>query len=397
MGGLIASLLLYPALHVVWIRIGIEPLALGDFDAYYLATLRVTHGYPLYDPGPFIHLTSGIGSVSYLYPPITVVVFIPFTWLPFYPAALLWNGIQLVVLVAAMWYLAEALIDDLPARYLVVLALCTATYYPTIRWLEYAQITGYLTAAVAVAIASVLNPSPSCSVSSLTLTMAAFIKPYYAVAGTHLLQDRRRIIVALLTGGGLIGLSVLIFGIDTHQAYLSILAEGKGWGVEEDYSRYRFTPFHALGSAALFVKAVLLLLTVGGALYARRSDTSSRYVAALGSVAVPLITPTANTLTLSIALPGLFVLVVHQLQIRESVLVPAAGIFFAHSNKSAIRIFLMIKDRVDSLGIALLSDLANLLFVVHVATVGLLLVFIWVLGRIVTPRDGAGDQIEGSY
>jgi hypothetical protein len=78
----------------------------GDFSTFYYAALAFRRGLNPYDLAALTALADGTELAPFIYPPATLVLFVPFTWLPLGAAMLAWLGLKLVlaaVLVALWW------------------------------------------------------------------------------------------------------------------------------------------------------------------------------------------------------------------------------------------------------------------------------------------------------
>ncbi|MFC7176022.1 glycosyltransferase 87 family protein [Halosegnis marinus] len=143
-------------------------------------------------------------------------------------------------------------------------------------------------------------------------TLTAGIKPYYLTSGAHLLRDRVRLVGALAVGLAAAGLSLAVFGIDTHLRYLDVLLWGKGW-TEPPLSLVHwhpgyFEPLAALGNVTPLLSAVaragVVVGTVAVTLAARDArDPATRWATfGLGVAVFPLVAPTAYTQDLVVLL-----------------------------------------------------------------------------------------------
>ena len=103
---------------------------LMDFGVYYDAAMALRTGedmFGVYNQPP----------LTYIYPPLLAVLFIPFTYLPIEYAAVIWMLANLLLLLACLWLGARILLDRFQARLDVatmpVLLLLTVLYfYPRI-------------------------------------------------------------------------------------------------------------------------------------------------------------------------------------------------------------------------------------------------------------------------
>jgi len=163
--------------------------------------------------------------------------------------------------------------------------------------------------------------------SGVLTTVGTTVKLFYMTAGAHLLRDGRRLAGAVASGAVLLGGSLLVFGLDTHLAYLDVLTWGKGWGTEQlppaKWQTAYFRPFYLVDQ---FVETIgisvpnswIIAATVLGvlgvialSLAARHSPAAAQPTFALGVAVVPLLAPRAYTHDLVVLLlPALVLLAV---------------------------------------------------------------------------------------
>ncbi|MFB6196187.1 MAG: glycosyltransferase family 87 protein [Haloplanus sp.] len=290
----------------------VAPFHFNDFGAYATAIARWQSDHLVYWRNP-----EGGFFGTYLYPPVYLLVFLPWVALggvdvlpltPFETAALLfelcsllalWLGLQLVARVSGLrlaWYDRllglVALVGFQPLLFsmklgqvsaLVAAGFCfayaTMAYDPAGRWGRTAQLaSGALTAAV------------------------AGIKPYYATAGTHLLCSRTRLTGAVGGGVALLALSVGVFGVENHVEYLTVLSWGKGWGTRPSalsawhpgYFEPLFVIGRRFGTATVLIRLGLLVGVAVLAVLTRDADVR-RETFALGLAVYPLAAPEVYT------------------------------------------------------------------------------------------------------
>jgi len=152
--------------------------------------------------------------------------------------------------------------------------------------------------------------------SGALTALASIPKPYYATSGAHLLRDRRRFAAAVTTGVGAVALSFLLFGIDTHLAYVDVLFSGSDRGAvrpPDTWNAGQFRPLHVLGGFAPVVTVAVIAGTIALTLASRRDDSpaTDRLVFLLGTMAF-LSVPSGviNTLALHTLLPVFVTLLV---------------------------------------------------------------------------------------
>lgn len=282
----------------------------ADFKAYYLAAIRFTAGEPLYSPGPFLGQVQGLSAEKYLYPPIVVLVFIPFLALPVMMGAFIWVTIQAVLVYAALLILLKSIDADTILNR-VILAFTVFAYYPTLRWMQLGQVTGLITALITFAGATTIARRSEIQ-SGAAFAVVALIKPFYAPSGAGLVRDIKRVLSILAIFILLIYASLLLFGINTHVDYLGVLQTGKGWGIYHDQP-LGHRPLYAFGVIGLIVKAGLILAVFITTLrYRNATGRQHRALFSLGVIVVAIAGPTANTLTLATTLPAYVVMTVDE-------------------------------------------------------------------------------------
>lgn len=346
-------LLGYPVLDFILQRIGLSypftPQSGHDFGAYYLAARRFLAGLHLYPDeigvigtghvyAPYSGAeTLGLGEVlppaddatvnAYIYPPVFVLVFVPFSLLPFNVAYVLWDIVSLFIL----WIGVLSLIRTYGAtlsrfeRVLVLWAL--VGFQPVLYGLKQGQITVALAALfcfAAVAFERGRNASnrrqqrgqQTRFVSGALTTVASLPKLFYATSGAHLLHDRDRFIGALGTAVLLGGLSLILFGVEQHQTFLEIIIAGKGWEgptsitsfAQQGFHPGYFKPFYVAGASSLALRGVLLVILIGTVVIVRDVPETKRPTFVLGLAAVPLLAPEAYTLEFASLLPAAIML-----------------------------------------------------------------------------------------
>jgi alpha-1,2-mannosyltransferase len=310
----LAILLAWPAVDW-WLRgIDIAPaFRFWDFGAYGNAVNRWQAGESLY-----IRNDNGGFHGSYLYPPFSVLLFYPFVAL-FDPemTRLVWAAATLLF----MWVGLQALVASLgrslsiPERLLGLLALLG--FQPFLLGIKMGQTVGVTGGLLALAGAGVMRSDGAATerargawatLAGVTTAIVGLLKLPFAPAGAHLLRSRRRFAAAVGTGLVLLGLSVAVFGIDSHRLYVDVLA----WGVESGGGARNpalwlppyFKPLAWLPGATA-------LRLVGSAIvtaYAVLATDADREVFALGVASIPLLAPLVYTYYFTAVLPAVVVL-----------------------------------------------------------------------------------------
>jgi hypothetical protein len=263
-----------------------------NFQVYYGAAEAFLAGEPLYGQSPV-----GVGWLVYLYPPLSVLAFVPLVLLPYSVAFAVFTGVSLLgglVLAGVLVRVVERHGEPLERvdRALVVAFVVCGIY--TVPSLVFGQVNLLLALAVAVGFTAVAAGRELRAGS--TLGLAAFVKVFPAGFGLWYLRRRapRALLAAVATGGGLL-VAGLALGPDLTVAYVTeaLLPQSSraafegGLGPNAEFLTLR-RPLSLLfpeSSLARTVGAVVLLVPVV-AVGCRRVDTPrQRLVAAFAIVA----------------------------------------------------------------------------------------------------------------
>lgn len=351
--GTFCLLLVYPILDVILQNIGLSyPFRFQsghDFAAYYLAARRFLAGVPIYSEQigvvgtghvytPYSEAeTLGLGSVlppaddprvnAYIYPPVVVLVFVPFSLIPFEAAYVLWDAVSLFALWIGVISLLRTYDVDLSwfERVLVLWAL--VGFQPVLYGLKQGQITVALAALFCFAAVSFERGRNALDrhrqggrrtrlIAGALTAVASFPKLFYATSGAHLLHDRDRFTGAIGTAVLVGCLSVAVFGVEPHQTFFEILKTGKGWGgtmpltsfAQEGFHPGYYKPFYAAGSFSFVLRGVLLFGVIGSVVVTRNCPDTERMTFVLGLTAIPLLAPVAYTLEYASLLPAAIML-----------------------------------------------------------------------------------------
>lgn len=342
----LAALLAYPAVDW-WLRsAGVAPqFRFWDFGAYGGAVVRWHAGDPLY-----LRTDDGGFHGSYLYPPVALLLFVPFAaltdplaqrlaWVTV-TTGLLWVGLQRVV---------TALGGDLAWWERGLFLWAMLGFQPLLLAVKMGQTAPFQAAALSFALVCLLRDDRAGGVASGALTaLVGVVKLPYAPAGAHLLRDRTRFAGALLAGGGLVVFSLALFGVETHQTYLDVLR----WGFEQGgdarspalWMEAYFRPLAWLPAPQ--VGRVLASLAIAGAAVAHAGP--DREVFALGVAAVPLLAPLSYTYYLVALLPAAVVLLAGELERgdRGYPTVPVVAVLAAHLHAYGLKFLVDVLPRV---------------------------------------------------
>lgn len=319
-GLFLLPIFLYIPINLALLSVGMVELRLNDFGAYYNAAVRWLHSAPLYQTTQEVSTLEAqiSGDMPYLYPPIFVLIFVPFTFLPPVISGVVWNLTTLMFLIWSVSKLVSTFEVDIHRNERLLLYLAVASFAPTITWMKLGQVSGLVAGLLCLSGATLRSNRHE--LSGVLTTLGSIVKPFYATSGAHLLRQRRRFISAVITCTGIILLGLLIFGIDTHLEYVGVLREGKGWETAvgpSDWNATHFNPFHILGPLEHLLRAIIILGTAGLALYSNKTETPIEYIFALGVSIIPFAGPTTNTLVLSAVIPAILMVSLYELENGE--------------------------------------------------------------------------------
>lgn len=312
-----------------------------DWGAITAGAARWYRGDPIYVRGEWGY------HGSYLYPPVYlpvvaafaeiqsipgVAAVVPFADGPFEASAMVWGLATLGLLWAGLQLAVAAYGLDLGWLDRAVLLWALLGFQPLLYSLKMGQVAAFLGAMLCFALVGLERGARSGDgeersgtdvtrrraarlASGAFTTLGSLTKPFYATAGAHLLRDRRRFLGAVAAGLAMLGLSLGLFGVDAHRAYLDVLLWGKGWGTIPKppwlwHAGY-YEPLYVVASRwpslSLVVRLVGLLAIVALSL-AARNDRPGRRTFALGLAAIPFFAPQAYTFEYVALLPAVVVL-----------------------------------------------------------------------------------------
>jgi len=327
--GVLAFLLAYPLIDWQLRGMGVAtPFRFYDFGAYAGAIDRWHAGEPLY-----VENEDGGYHGSYLYPPVFLLLFFPFVeLLPFRQAAMAWNAVSVGLLWVGLQLVVGALGYRLRLWERAGLLWLLLGFQPLLLATKLAQVSAFVSAMLCFAFAGLVRGERGIDAARLasgTLTaVAGTVKLAYAPVGAHLLADRRRLAGAVAGGLALLGVSLLVSGVEAHRTYLDVLTWGKGWA---DTPRSPtlwlppyFRPLYVFGELAILVRVAGCLAVATLALLAADTDHETF---ALGLSAMPLLAPQADAYYFVAVLPAVLVLLATELERDGYPAVPVVGVF----------------------------------------------------------------------
>lgn len=365
----LALLLVHPVVDLllrrVWEIDWVQPFHFNDWVPYATATVHWKAEEVIY------WQNSGGGYFgTYLYPPVYLLVMLPWfelgtaavgTWfLPDHNAdvaaiffevfsvGLLWVGLQSV---------ARECGADLTKVDRGLLLLGLVGFFPLLFSVKLGQVSALVAAGFCFAFVAMergRRPDSGAgfsAVSGALTVVTAGIKPYYATSGAHLLRNRNRFLGAVAGGVALAALSLAVFGVENHLAYLDVLLWGKGW-TEPPRALYLwhagwYEPWFAIGHfspvLALAGRIGLVVGVVALSLLARDDDVRVATFA-LGLSIYPLVAPEVYTQDFVSLLVVAAVLVPGELKRDGHPWVPVVAVGLLHVHAYALRFLAVPAD-----------------------------------------------------
>lgn len=274
---------------------------LTDFDTYYYSAKRFLEGGSLYADS----VAPDGSSRRFMYPPIAVVIFIPFSFLPFTAAGILWNTFSLAFLAFGIRELLTELAKEseveLTTSNQVVILLSVIGFSPMINWVKAGQASGLVAGGLCLSVAFLLKSDRtsnklSAVYTSVSIPIVCAVKPYYAPSGAHLLQSAKRFTYAVAGGLTIAVLSLVIFGVEEHASYFTEILTGNNNLVfttpPSQWNASIYSPFYVFGDFAAELRYILLLVTVITVLLLQYRGDERLETALLGIAIIPMATPT---------------------------------------------------------------------------------------------------------
>jgi hypothetical protein len=206
-----------------------------DTEAYAAAAQAVRHGESPYqralawrDAGYTYHLPGAVPPVAgmpYLYPPPLALAFVPLSFLPLRLLNLLWLGLSLACLLAAVALLLRLLSPDRQQHQLPLVLIATAVcafFQPVRATLTAGQVDTVLLLFIVLALAA-WNAGHQ-GRAGVWLALAASVKPFLGFLVLALLWKRayRAALTTCLLWTGLVLASILVLGTTTAVDFLAV-------------------------------------------------------------------------------------------------------------------------------------------------------------------------------
>lgn len=353
-------------------------------DVYRTATVAFFESGSLYDTHP-----PDRGGYYYLYPPITVLVFVPHLLAgSTFAAFLLQTVLNLAAATGTAILIHRGLTRrDIPVTrvdLLLIALFLTLSTYGAIQFIN-GQINLWL--AFALAVGFDLMDRNRTRQAGLAFAIAALFKVFPAIIGIWLLRLRAwgAVTAAVATGIGGLLLGALLFGPELTVTYLTdvLVARFEGSTYDEppapgDSVDGVHRQLAALWPATIAYHSVLGLFIIGGLLMAamwRIDDRIERDAAALATVvAILLYLPIQPLYFPLISFPLLMLLYRDLAPLARHLLVIGTFLTLIHIEQDAVEISLALLSVPDTLADPLLDVTATIFTIILPPTLGL-----WIL------------------
>lgn len=391
--------LLVPA-YFLWIA---DTSHLGwDFRAYYAAATAARAGES------FVGISPGIPGVSYVYPPISVALFVPQTvvgdWRLAFVVQTIFNVAAALAVAALVVHTVETREGRLPAPDRLCIAGVCVGSAPAAAVLGLGQVD--LVVALGLACAFVALERDRENVAGVALAGAALVKVFPAALGLWLAWRRawRGLAAAVLTGTTGLALGALWFGLDAYRRYATVLAGRSRIGefagtVSPDYiamSLHRpLSQFLPGVDPHLYAPVSLALLAPVAVLVARRgrtlADRLATYLVAI--VAILLVSPASNTLYVVYTyFPVLCLLYLDAARRGRALLLVGTAAIACPIQPAQVAAVLAIAGVPASISAPVLAALRSALTVASVPLLGLLAIVAWCAFHATRRRPATADS-----
>lgn len=278
----------------------LEPGRLGmDFEVYHVAAEHALRGEPFYGVAPADH-----GDLFYVYPPVTVLAFLPFAalggWLPGFLALTALKvvlGLGTALLLIRYTERKGVPLDRLDRALIGGYVVASFHAVPSMFYGEVNLALGFLLTA-----GFVLLDEGRETPAGAAFGLVALVKVFPALLGLWLLRVRatRAVAAAVAVGGGLFALGVPLFGVGTTRAYVReailprLSAERFAGGLDPNayvvtVRRPLSVLFPDLDPALLTLGALLVLAPPVAYLYRNVEGEVDRLAAICGTVIATLL------------------------------------------------------------------------------------------------------------
>ena len=322
----VALFLFTPIFDVFLIFLGLNSgFKFGDWAAYYQAPLRYFADAPVYsiEPELFVEQLKNYYNkeltdivLPYVYPPIMLIFFYPFTFIPFKLSFYLFNLISVLFLCYSVVYLVRSFNRNLSQRDTMWLSVAVISFSPVLRAVQLGQVSTILAGLLCFVVAAR-------NVSSVPAVLVSIPKPYYLPVALYTIQNKKRFFSFV---GGIAGAaisSVALLGTKIHIEYVLYVLNRttrSSHSVEENvWHQATFRPlatFHEIGIPVMLIKIFLFISMVFiSILYKKYHDDDEDdyievYIVCLGICSIPLLTPEPELLILCSMIPVIISMVV---------------------------------------------------------------------------------------
>jgi hypothetical protein len=259
---------------------------LNDFKVYYTAASHLLHGGNIYNEA------YGLGSGFYKYSPFAAIFFIPFTFLPYYIASVIYyfivSALIIYVLNTSLALVAKYYGNDTALskrNQIILLFVFLATIVHLQRELHLGNVNILLLSILLLALKGLLENKTR--LPGLLLAIAILFKPHFLVFLPLLLLRKRFTVVALIVLFIFIGLLVpsFFYGIPTniflHKQWLLTMETHNAGILQAEQTIYSIIYTYILGfflpePGKMYILTLLFIIAASVLLYIVRHNSDSK-------------------------------------------------------------------------------------------------------------------------
>jgi len=377
-----------------------------DFHAYYAAADAALAGKS------FVGVSTGLPGVSYVYPPIAVVLFLPQTAIGGMQLAYAIQTCLNVITAVALSVLVVRTIEANGASLtsidrLLIVGFCVGSA-PVMAIYGQGQVDMLIALALAGAFLALERDRQA--LAGFALAGAALVKVFPVVLGLWLVWRRAWRAVATSVATGITGLAVgwAWFGLDAYWRYLDVLsgrsriAEFGGTVSPNFFAMSLYRPFSQLFPTvdpSLYAVLAVCLVAPSIALGARGdrkfTDRLTTYLVAI--TAMLLASPASNALyVVYVYFPVLCLLFVDTSTQRQSLLLAGTLAIGVPVQPAQLAAVLSVAAVPAEISVAILSVAREVLTVISLPALGLSVVLVWSALQGIQRQEGSPVDIPPS-
>ena len=204
-----------------------------DFTAFYLYGKTAALGYDFYLPEAFqlvfksldhpfqpadvAGFTEEVVNVGFLYPPPTILYFIPLGFLSFKTALIVWTIFNLMIVLACIYFIYNLFLEEYQLNGVFLASILLLIMAPSLSTISFSQ-----TNFILLLLLLLMRKYSDSGISGLFLALAFFTKPYMVIFGVFFLlrMKWKPILYCIVSTLIIVGLTLVIVGTEPFLSYL---------------------------------------------------------------------------------------------------------------------------------------------------------------------------------